>query len=64
MTRNVIGPVYTAWVNQRLDPAVRATVLLLTSKVVAIGQIAGGPLVGWIGSAVSVHAAMVTSGGT
>ncbi|MEW5872180.1 MAG: MFS transporter [Chloroflexota bacterium] len=61
ISRNVIGPIYTAWVNQRLDSGVRATVLSMSSQVDAIGQIAGGPLVGWIGSALSVRAALVTS---
>lgn len=61
IARNVIGPIYTAWVNQRLDSGVRATVLSMSSQVDAIGQIAGGPLVGWIGSALSVRSALVTS---
>jgi len=60
-TRNVIGPVYTTWVNQRLDPSVRATVLSMSSQVDAIGQIGGGPLVGVIGNLVSVRAAMTVS---
>jgi DHA3 family tetracycline resistance protein-like MFS transporter len=61
MTREVIGPVYTAWVNQRLDSSVRATVHSMSGQVDAIGQIAGGPLVGLIGSVFSVQAALVTS---
>lgn len=61
ITRNLIGPVYTAWVNQRLDPGVRATVLSISSQVDAIGQIAGGPVLGLIGSAISVRAALVAS---
>ena len=60
-TRNVISPVYTAWVNQRLDSRVRATVISMSSQVDAIGQIAGGPLVGLIGSLVSVRAALLAS---
>lgn len=61
VTRNVIGPLYTAWVNQRLDSNVRATVLSMSGQVDAIGQITGGPLVGWIGSRISVQAALLTS---
>ena len=61
MARNVIGPLYTAWVNQRLDSSVRATVLSMSSQVDAIGQVAGGPGVGLIGSWLSVQAALVTS---
>lgn len=61
MTRNVIGPVYDAWVNRGLDSGVRATVLSMGSQVDAIGQIAGGPGVGLIGSLISVRAALATS---
>ena len=61
VTRNVIAPLYMAWVNQRLDSSVRATVISMSSQVDAIGQIAGGPIVGVIGSLVSVRAALLTS---
>ncbi|MBN2550923.1 MAG: MFS transporter [Anaerolineales bacterium] len=61
ITRDLIGPIYTAWVNQRLEPGVRATVISMSSQVDAIGQIAGGPVLGVIGSAVSVRAALVAS---
>ena len=59
--RRVIEPLYTTWVNQDLDSRVRATVLSMSSQVDAIGQIAGGPGVGLIGSLVSVRAALLTS---
>jgi len=61
VTRNVIGPVFTAWVNQRLDSRVRATVISMSSQVDAIGQVAGGPAVGLIGNLISVRAALLTS---
>jgi len=61
VTRNVTGPVYMAWVNQRLDSRVRATVISMSSQVDAIGQIAGGPAVGLIGNLFSVRAALLTS---
>jgi hypothetical protein len=60
--RNVSGPLHTAWVNQRLDPAVRATVLSMSGQVDAIGQVAGGPPVGLLARALSVPAAIVASG--
>jgi DHA3 family tetracycline resistance protein-like MFS transporter len=62
VTRNVIAPLYTAWINQRLDSQVRATVISMSSQVDAVGQIAGGPVVGLIGNLVSVRAALLTSG--
>lgn len=46
MLRNLNGPLYTAWVNQRLDSQVRATVISLSSLVDALGQIIAGPLMG------------------
>ncbi len=61
MARSVISPVYDAWVNQRLDSSVRATVLSMSSQVDAVGQIAGGPAVGLIGSWLSVRAALAAS---
>ncbi len=56
--RNAADPLMTAWVNQRLDPDVRATVLSMTGQVDAIGQIAAGPAVGALGKAVSVPLAL------
>ncbi|MCU0488775.1 MAG: MFS transporter [Anaerolineales bacterium] len=61
VSRNLIGPLYTAWVNQKLDPAVRATVLSMSSQVDAIGQVAGGPIVGLIGNLASVRTAITIS---
>ncbi len=61
VARNVIAPLFTAWINQRLDSKVRATVLSMSGQVDAVGQIAGGPLVGAIGSAISVRAALLAS---
>ncbi|HSQ26803.1 MAG TPA: MFS transporter [Anaerolineales bacterium] len=62
VTRDIIGPVYTAWVNQRLDSKVRATVLSMSGQVDAVGQILGGPGVGIIGNVVSVRVALLVSG--
>jgi MFS transporter, DHA3 family, tetracycline resistance protein len=62
IARSVIGPIYTAWVNQRLDSRVRATVLSISSQVDAIGQIAGGPLLGAIGNVFSVRTAIAAAG--
>jgi DHA3 family tetracycline resistance protein-like MFS transporter len=61
MARNILNPLYTAWVNQRLNARVRATVLSMSSQMDAIGQVAGGPVVGLIGSWLSVRAALIAS---
>jgi len=60
--RRISDPIYTAWVNQRIDPQVRATVISLSSQANALGQIVGGPAVGEIGLAISIRAALVTAG--
>jgi DHA3 family tetracycline resistance protein-like MFS transporter len=60
--RGASDPVFTAWVNQSLDPKVRATVLSMTGQVDALGQVIGGPIVGVIGNLVSVRAALTISG--
>lgn len=62
VTRTLIEPLYTAWVNQRLDSRVRATVISMSGQVDAIGQITSGPLVGLVGNLVSVRAALTCSG--
>jgi DHA3 family tetracycline resistance protein-like MFS transporter len=59
--RQIKNPLYTAWVNQKLDPQVRATVVSMSSQVDAFGQIIGGPPVGVIGALVSLRAALATS---
>ncbi len=60
--RNVAGPLYSTWVNQKLDPNTRATVLSMSSQVDAIGQMGGGPLAAAVAGTVSVIAAIITSG--
>jgi DHA3 family tetracycline resistance protein-like MFS transporter len=62
MFRNVAIPLYSAWVNQKLDSKTRATVLSMSSQVDAIGQIGGGPGVAAIAALSSVVAAITTSG--
>lgn len=59
--RGSIYPLETAWVNQSLDPKVRATVISMTGQGDAFGQIFGGPAVGGVGSLFGLRAAMVTA---
>lgn len=60
--RKVAIPLTTAWINQKLDSRVRATVHSMFGQVDAVGQIAGGPGVGLIAGLASVAAAITTSG--
>jgi len=55
--RNIMGPLYSAWVNQRLDSESRATVISMSGQVDAIGQILSGPVAAVI-SLASVRAAI------
>ncbi len=55
------APVQAAWLNRNLDPATRATVISMTSQANSAGQAVGGPALGWLGSAVSLRAALLGS---
>jgi DHA3 family tetracycline resistance protein-like MFS transporter len=59
--RSVRQPIFDGWINQGLDPATRATINSMGSQSDAIGQAAGGPVLGAIGNR-SVPAALVVSG--
>jgi DHA3 family tetracycline resistance protein-like MFS transporter len=62
LLRRTDAPIFTAWLNQSLEPSVRATVLSMHGQVDAIGQIAGGPLFGLIATVASTRTAMVAAG--
>ncbi len=59
--RDVRIPLQTAWVNQKLDSKVRATVHSMFGQVDAIGQMLGGPVVAMIAVFGSTLASLVTS---
>lgn len=61
VTRDVMSPLYSAWVNQRLDSDTRATVISMSGQVDAIGQVASGPLAALV-SLASVRAAISLAG--
>ncbi|HET60607.1 MAG TPA: MFS transporter [Chloroflexi bacterium] len=48
MLREVLSPMYATWVNYRLRPETRATVLSLSGQMDAVGQILGGPAIGGV----------------
>ena len=60
--RSVRGPVFTAWINQGLDPATRATINSMGGQADAVGQAMAGPVVGGVGRAVSVPWALALAG--
>ncbi len=51
VVRQIEAPLYSAWVNRRLDPRSRATVLSMMQQSDALGQSGGGPLLGFVGRA-------------
>jgi DHA3 family tetracycline resistance protein-like MFS transporter len=59
--REVKAPLYTAWVNQRLESRVRATVNSMAGQVDALGQILGGPALGLLAEKGSVAAAILAA---
>jgi DHA3 family tetracycline resistance protein-like MFS transporter len=61
ISRNLIHPLFNTWINGQITtPQVRATVLSMSGQMDAIGQLAGGPPLGAIGS-YSLRAAFVAS---
>ena len=60
--RDIAGPLQSAWVNQKLDSNVRATVHSMFGQVDAIGQVVGGPIVAGIAAVGSAVTSLVTSG--
>lgn len=55
------APIHEAWLNQLIPSPVRATILSLHSQANALGQIGGGPGVGWLGRARGIRSALVLS---
>ena len=61
VVRSLIWPLYTAWVNHRLDSNVRATVLSMSGQVDSIGQISSGPLLGIIARRYGIRTGLLGS---
>jgi hypothetical protein len=59
VVRPLYAPGVSGWLVVRVDPGVRATILSAQGMFDSGGQILGGPLVGAIGSVVSIRAALM-----
>jgi DHA3 family tetracycline resistance protein-like MFS transporter len=57
----VYDPLFLGWLNQNVRSEVRATVLSMSSQADSFGQISGGPVIGAIGSLVSLRAALAAT---
>jgi DHA3 family tetracycline resistance protein-like MFS transporter len=57
--RNMAGPLFDTWLNAQItDSSVRATVISLTGQSNAVGQSAGGPVLGVVGNVWGISAAL------
>ena len=61
LVRRVSEPVYLTWLNEGLDPAVRATVISMSSQAGALGEASAGPVVGAIGNVLGVRQALTAA---
>ena len=61
LLRRVNAPLFAAWLNGYLEPQTRATVFSLNAQTDALGQIAGGPLLGLLAN-VSLRGAFGATG--
>ncbi len=63
LVRRLKDPLYVTWLNKNVeDSSVRATVNSIASQADAIGEVAGGPAIGAIGTVASLRAALVAAG--
>lgn len=60
--RRASQPIFTAWLARATQPRQRATIFSIAGQVDSIGQLSGGPLLGLIGTAMSLRVAMVAAG--
>jgi MFS family permease len=63
LVRRLKDPLYVTWLNKNVeDASVRATVNSIASQSDAIGEVAGGPAIGVVGTLASLRAALVATG--
>ena len=58
LARTVSEPLYLTWLNEGVDPKVRATVISMGSQSGALGEASAGPVVGAIGNLAGVRSAL------
>jgi DHA3 family tetracycline resistance protein-like MFS transporter len=59
----VSDPLLLVWMNQRLDPDVRATILSMVGQAESVGQAVGGLLVGFLANLFTVPLALLAASG-
>ena len=58
LTRSLAEPLYLTWLNEGLEPGVRATVLSMGSQAGALGEASAGPVIGTVGNLAGVRTAL------
>jgi predicted MFS family arabinose efflux permease len=61
LSRTLAEPLYLTWLNEGLEPGVRATVISMGSQAGAFGEASAGPVVGAIGNLAGVRAALTVA---
>jgi len=62
VARRADMPLYMTWLTRNTNAKVRATVISMYGQADAVGQIAGGPIIGLVGTIASLRAAIVATG--
>jgi MFS transporter, DHA3 family, tetracycline resistance protein len=62
MLRTINGPIFNSWRNKNIKSEVRATVLSTYGQMDALGQVIGGPIIGFIALRASIPTAIIVSG--
>ncbi|MBN1316780.1 MAG: MFS transporter [Anaerolineales bacterium] len=60
--RTTSDPILKTWVNMNTETNVRATVISMEEQVFSLGELVGGPLIGIIGSTISLKVALFITG--
>ena len=61
--RRTVNPLSTAWINQQLDPRVRATVMSIVNQATALGEAGAAPLGGALERAYGLSKALLLGAG-
>lgn len=62
LVRIVHAPLLKAWLNALVESGTKATVFSMQGQSDAVGQLAGGPALGWLATAGSLRVAFVVAG--
>ena len=61
LARTLAEPLYLTWLNEGLEPGVRATVISMGSQAGAFGEASAGPVIGAVGNLAGVRTALTVA---